>query len=92
VLPSIGACPDVCSVMGDCISDLLMGPSRAFANPQVEGISIDEEGLAYLGELSEGTSLRHAVQLLTPAATLAATNGRDDVTRVDLEEVGAAAV
>ena len=55
--------------------------------PQVEGISIDEEGLAYLGELSEGTSLRHAVQLLTPAATLAATNGRDDVTRVDLEEV-----
>jgi TIP49 AAA-lid domain len=54
----------------------------------VEGISIDEEGLAYLGELSEGTSLRHAVQLLTPAATLAATNGRDDVTKVDLGEVG----
>lgn len=53
----------------------------------MEGISIDEEGLAYLGELSEGTSLRHAVQLLTPAATLAATNGRDDVTKVDLEEV-----
>jgi DNA helicase TIP49 (TBP-interacting protein) len=54
---------------------------------QVEGISIDEEGLAYLGEMSESTSLRHAVQLLTPAATLAATNGRDDVTKVDLEEV-----
>jgi RuvB-like protein 1 len=54
---------------------------------QVESISIDEEGLAYLGEMSEKTSLRHAVQLLTPAATLAATNGRDDVTKVDLEEV-----
>ncbi len=54
---------------------------------QVEGITIDEEGLAYLGETSERTSLRHAVQLLTPAATLAGTNGRDDVNKTDLEEV-----
>ena len=33
----------------------------------VEGISIDEESLAFLGEIGETTSLRHAVQLLTPA-------------------------
>ena len=54
---------------------------------QVEGITIDAEGLGFLGELSETTSLRHAVQLLTPAMTLTRTNGRDSVTRTDLEEV-----
>ena len=54
---------------------------------QVEGITIDAEGLGFLGELSETTSLRHAVQLLTPAMTLTRTNGRDSVTRADLEEV-----
>lgn len=42
---------------------------------QVEGIGIDEESLAYLGEIGERTSLRHAVQLLTPAMMLAKTNG-----------------
>lgn len=30
---------------------------------QVEGIAIDEESLAYLGEVGERTSLRHAVQV-----------------------------
>ena len=54
---------------------------------QVEGIGIDEEGLSFLGELSERTTLRHAVQLLTPAMTLARTNGRDTATRADLQEV-----
>ncbi|KAG2431451.1 hypothetical protein HXX76_009466 [Chlamydomonas incerta] len=54
---------------------------------QVEGIGIDEESLAFLGEVGERTSLRHAVQLLTPAAMLARTNGRDAIVRADLEEV-----
>lgn len=54
---------------------------------EVEGISIDEESLAYLGELGEGTSLRHVVQLLTPAFMLAKTNGRDDICKADVEEV-----
>jgi len=35
---------------------------------QVEGIGIDEESLAYLGEIGERTSLRHAVQVGLPAA------------------------
>ena len=35
---------------------------------QVEGIAYDgPESLAFLGEIGERTSLRHAVQLLTPA-------------------------
>ncbi|PNW79413.1 hypothetical protein CHLRE_09g414050v5 [Chlamydomonas reinhardtii] len=54
---------------------------------QVEGIGIDEESLAFLGEVGERTSLRHAVQLLTPASMLARTNGRDAIVRGDLEDV-----
>ena len=57
---------------------------------QVESIGIDEESLAQLGEIGERTSLRHAVQLLTPAMMLARTNGREDITRGDLEEIGRA--
>jgi RuvB-like protein 1 len=54
----------------------------------VEGLKVDEESLAYLGDIGEVSSLRHAVQLLTPAAVLAKTNGRDEISVCDLEEVG----
>lgn len=54
---------------------------------QVESIGIDEDSLAYLGEIGERTSLRHAVQMLTPGMMLARTNGRDDIMRGDLEEI-----
>mmetsp|Transcript_26466 Transcript_26466/g.66544 ORF Transcript_26466/g.66544 Transcript_26466/m.66544 type:complete len:500 (+) Transcript_26466:177-1676(+) len=54
---------------------------------QVESIGIDEESLAYLGEIGEETSLRHAVQLLTPALMMSKTNGREDISRGDIEEV-----
>ena len=33
---------------------------------QVEAITIDSEGLALLGDISESTSLRHAVQVPPP--------------------------
>mmetsp|Transcript_38828 Transcript_38828/g.123446 ORF Transcript_38828/g.123446 Transcript_38828/m.123446 type:complete len:200 (-) Transcript_38828:173-772(-) len=52
----------------------------------VESISVDEESLAYLGTVGERTSLRHAVQLLTPAKIMAQTNGRDEISLGDLEE------
>jgi RuvB-like protein 1 (pontin 52) len=54
---------------------------------QIEGIEMDSEALAMLGALGEETSLRHAAALLTPAAVLAKTNGRDRVTPPDLNEV-----
>ncbi|GBF92422.1 hypothetical protein Rsub_04526 [Raphidocelis subcapitata] len=54
---------------------------------QVEGITVDEESLAHLGAIGERTSLRHAVQLLTPASLMAATNGRDAISMGDLEEI-----
>lgn len=38
-------------------------------------------------QVGERTSLRHAVQLLTPASMLARTNGRDAIVRGDLEDV-----
>jgi TIP49 AAA-lid domain len=62
--------------------------SRHHACPaaQVEGIEIDEDSLARLGEIGERASLRHAVQLLTPCAVLARTNGRDAISRGDLDE------
>jgi RuvB-like protein 1 (pontin 52) len=53
---------------------------------QVEGISLDEEALAAVAEIGEETSLRHAAALLTPAAVLARTSGREEVSAGDLAE------
>jgi RuvB-like protein 1 (pontin 52) len=53
----------------------------------VEGIEIDEAALARLGEVGVRTSLRHAVQLLTPAAVLARTAGSGKVTVAEIEDV-----
>lgn len=54
---------------------------------QVEEIDIDEDSLAYLGEIGQQASLRHAIQLLSPASIVAKTNGRDKICKADLEEV-----
>ncbi|KAL6579917.1 Ras and Rab interactor 1 [Orobanche minor] len=54
---------------------------------QVEELGIDEESLAYLGEIGQQASLRHAVQLLSPASIVAKMNGRDSICKADLEEV-----
>lgn len=54
---------------------------------QVEGITIAADSLARMGAMAEKTSLRHAVQLLTPAAVMAKTNGRDGIDVTDLQDV-----
>merc|ERR1711871_396571 len=54
---------------------------------QTESLSIEEEALVLLGEIGVNTSLRYVVQLLTPAAILASTNGRESITREDIEEI-----
>jgi RuvB-like protein 1 len=59
----------------------------AAAALQVESIAIDEASLAFLGQVAERTSLRHAVQLLTPAMVLASTSGRQAVGVDDLTEI-----
>ena len=53
---------------------------------QVEQIGLEQEALVLLGSLGEQTSLRHALQLLTPASILARAQGLDQVTRAVLEE------
>jgi RuvB-like protein 1 (pontin 52) len=42
---------------------------------EVEGIPIDDTSLAQLAEIGARTTLRYAVQLLTPAFLLAKING-----------------
>lgn len=53
-----------------------------------EGLEVEESALALLGQVGAKTSLRYAVQLLTPSRMMAETLGRtkiscDDVTSVD---------
>merc|ERR1739847_60071 len=54
---------------------------------QVEGLEMEQEAIELLGEIGQNTSLRYVVQLMTPASVLAKTNGRDQVTREDIEEI-----
>jgi len=48
---------------------------------KVEGIETGEGSLEFLGQIGESASLRHAVQLLTPASVMAKADGRDKVRR-----------
>jgi RuvB-like protein 1 (pontin 52) len=52
-----------------------------------EGLEIEEEALAMLGEIGANTSLRYVVQLLTPASIMAKTAGREVISREDIEEI-----
>lgn len=55
----------------------------------VEGLTVADEAMAFLAEVGQATSLRYALQLLTPAGILARVNGRtaSGITKADLEEV-----
>merc|ERR1712225_64536 len=54
---------------------------------QTESLNMNQEAIELLGEIGSNTSLRYVVQLMTPASVLAQTNGRDEVTRDDIEEI-----
>lgn len=53
---------------------------------EAEKIKIQPDALILLAEKGDDTSLRHAVQLLTPASILAGVEGRDSITKDDVEE------
>ncbi|CAH1404640.1 unnamed protein product [Nezara viridula] len=53
-----------------------------------EGLSIDEDALSELSDIGSKTTLRYAVQLLTPSNLTAKVNGRSSITREDVAEVG----
>jgi len=54
---------------------------------ETETIDVDEDALVAMGEVGAKTSLRYAVQLLTPARIIAQTSGRECITAVDVEEI-----
>ena len=54
---------------------------------QIEGLKISPESFQLLGEIGVKTTLRYAVQLMTPANLLARINGHEMVSREDVEEI-----
>jgi RuvB-like protein 1 (pontin 52) len=53
----------------------------------VEGISVNEAGFSFLSEIGEQTSLRYAIQLLTPSKIISRINGHDEIFKEDIEEI-----
>lgn len=54
---------------------------------ETESLEVSEEALVSLGEIGARTSLRYAVQVLTPARIIAETAGRKEINDIDVEEV-----
>lgn len=54
---------------------------------RIQSVSLEPAALQRLGEIGSETTLRFAVQLLTPAAVTARVAGRDTVSRADLDQV-----
>lgn len=54
---------------------------------KTEGISISEEAAQKLSEIGDKTSLRYAIQLLTPSAILMKINGREEISLDEVEDV-----
>merc|ERR1711991_267359 len=54
---------------------------------ETESIEVEEDALVAMGEIGARTSLRYAVQMLTPARIIAETAGRESISPVDVEEV-----
>lgn len=55
---------------------------------QIEGIQVDDEALVEFGAIGSKTTLRYAVQLLTPCSILARINGEESITKSEIEEIG----
>lgn len=53
----------------------------------VESLTLDDDALALLGDIGQRTSLRYAVQLLTPSRILASTMGRKKIAVDDVEAI-----
>ncbi|XP_065657638.1 ruvB-like 1 [Hydra vulgaris] len=54
---------------------------------QIEGISVDEESIVELASIGNKSTLRYAVQFLTPASVLASINGQETVTIAEVNEI-----
>lgn len=54
---------------------------------QIEGIKVEDDAMQKLGEVGVQSTLRYAVQLMTPANMLSRINGRESVSKEDVIEV-----
>ena len=54
---------------------------------QIEGAKLDDESYQALGEIGVKSTLRYAVQLMTPASLLARINGRETINKEDIGEI-----
>jgi RuvB-like protein 1 len=54
---------------------------------QVESIEVTNETFDKLAHIGVNSTLRYAIQLLTPASVLCKINGRDQITVEDVDEV-----
>lgn len=82
----------------DLLDRLLIIKTLPYSNAEIEqiiklramteGLQVDDEAFAALGELGTKTTLRYVVQLLTPASLTAKINGRSTIKKEDIQEVG----
>ncbi|KAJ8658644.1 RuvB-like 1 [Lichtheimia ornata] len=54
---------------------------------KTEGLTVDEAAVDNIAQTGVNTSLRYAVQLLTPASIMSQINGRESITLDDIQEV-----
>jgi len=54
---------------------------------QIEGITMDQEALTAIGDIGTKTTLRYAIQCLTPAFLLAKINGKESINKDDVTEI-----
>ncbi|KAJ3037455.1 RuvB-like protein 1 [Rhizophlyctis rosea] len=54
---------------------------------KTENITVADESVQFLADIGVKTSLRYAIQLLTPASILARINGRESIDKDDIDEV-----
>ena len=83
----------------DLLDRLLIIPTHPYSRDEIqrivairaktEGLALSHEALISLAGIGEGTSLRYAVQLLTPASILAETVGRTRIEVDDIQQVDA---
>lgn len=56
---------------------------------QIEGLQLEDDALSTLSAIGSSTTLRYAVQLLTPASQSSKVNGRTSITKEDINDVRA---
>lgn len=54
---------------------------------QTEGLQLEENAFSRLSEIGTSSTLRYAVQLLTPAHQMCKVNGRNQISKEDIEDV-----